>query len=221
MKKLKIIIVALIFFSAIDQYKAQYTKNLLDGDWVFGIGWNIVDDNGKKFENLFGEGAGWNALAYPSAIRIEKGYNRGLSFVFNGSYNQYSDLKDINNEFNQSTTFFALDLGAKFNFVTLYDINAEWFNFATDVFDVYGAIGGGFTYRSTDQVNGAPTVNLSVGTNAYLINNWGINIDATAKFGITDFWKTATNYTQYSVGIVYILRNTKRYYGGRHHKRRY
>jgi hypothetical protein len=214
MKNLKIILVALVFFALVGESNAQFFNKLKNGDWVLGAGWNFVDDNGKPLTNIFGQAGAWNSLAYPSAVRVEKNYNPGLSFVFNGSYNQYRNSKDVNNSFNQSSTFYALDLSAKYNFVALYDINAEWFNFATDVFDVYGTFGGGFTSRSTARVGNAGTMNLGIGVNAYVYGNWGINIDATSKFGFTDgFWDTPTNYRQYSIGVIYKLSNTKRLYG--------
>lgn len=219
MKNLKVILVAVLFFAVVGQSKAQFFKQLAEGDWVFGIGWNIVDDNGQKLGDVFGQAGAWNAIGYPSSVRVEKGYNKGLSFVFQGSYNPYQDSKNVNGDFDQGSTFYSLDLNAKFNFVSLYDINAEWFNFATDVFDVYGSFGGGFTSRSTNQVGNAGTMNLGLGMNAYVYKDWGINLDATAKFGLSDFWNTPANYTQYSIGVIYILRNTSRFYGGTHKSR--
>ena len=215
MKSIKIIIVAVFIFTVTGQANAQFFQKLANGDWIVGAGWNIVDDNGQKMGDLFGQGGSWSMLGYPSSVRVEKNYNAPLSFVFLGAYNQYSDSKVINGEFHdEASTFLSFDLNAKYNFMHLYNVNTEWFGFETDVFDIYGSFGGGFTHRSTNQVGNQGTVNLGVGMNAFVYKNWGFNIDATAKFAVQDFWHTAANYTHYSIGVLYKLKSSKRLYGG-------
>jgi len=204
MKHNKTSLIALILFIAFtNSAKAQFANNLANGNLVIGIGWNVVDDNGQKFENLFDMEGSWNLLTYPTVLRVEKGFTEAASFVFSGSYNKYENSKIINNDIQtESSSFYAFDFGIKYNFVS-----------SSEVFDIYGVIGGGATHRATSSVGNEATANLSIGMNVYLYKGLGINIDAASKFGVEDFWKTGSNYTQYSMGLIYKANSSKKYYG--------
>lgn len=215
MKKMTNTILLISLLAITTVTKAQFFDVLRTSPWVVGAGWNIVDDNGQKTKNIFDFKNSFNIPAYPSSIRVEKIYKDGISFVFNGSYNRYQSKKVINGDLNQTTTFLAFDLGAKYNFSALYNINQEWFNFDTDVFDYYATMGFGATFRNTDQVGNSGTVNIGFGLNSFVYNNWGINLEAVGKFGLSGkFIQTAANYTQYSFGIIYKIESNKRLSGG-------
>lgn len=213
--KRKLFITLAIFFLIGTNTKAQFFETLRTSPWIIGAGWNIVDDNGQKTKNIFDFKNSFNIPPYPATLRVEKFYKDGISFVFNGSYNRYQSKKVINGDLNQTTTFLAFDLGAKYNFSYLYNINQEWFNFDSDVFDYYLAMGMGVTFRNTDQVGNSGTVNIGFGLNSFVYNNWGINLEAVGKFGLSGkFIQTAANYTQYSFGVIYKIRSSSRLHGG-------
>jgi len=202
MRNFRIALVVALLLTGLTQSKAQFFKDLKNGPWVVGVGWNIVDDNGSP-GRIFTVSEAWNMLSYPSSIRVEKDYKDGFSFIFMGSYNKYSGAKIINSETGVTSTFMAFDLGAKYNFMNLYNINQEWFNFPHDVFDIYSALSLGVTMRNTAKIGTAGTINVGFGMNAFIYKGWGINLDAQGKFGFTDgFWSTPANYTQYSFGII-------------------
>lgn len=206
MKNVKIILLAAAVFIAFGSTKAQFANNLANGDAIIGIGWNIVDDNGQKFENVFELDSSWNVPAYPSAFRVEKGFNKAMSFVFTGSYNKYKVSKRINGEIqNEESLFYAFDFGIKYNF-----LHAK-----SEVIDLYGVFGFGATHRDTYTVGNEATANLSIGMNAYIYKGFGINIDASSKFGVDDFWETNVNYTQYSIGVIYKLHSSGKYYSSK------
>ena len=221
MNIIKFTLTSILLVAIFSSANAQFFEKLTHGDWIVGAGWNIVDDNGKKTENFFGQSDAWNLQMYPSSVRVEKHLDKGFSFLFTGAYNNYKETKDINGLYNESSTFFSLDLGAKYNFVSLFYQNEKRFGYDynyLDFLDVYAALGAGYTYRSTTQVNSAATINLGVGVNFSVYQNWGINLDATAKFGVNNFWKTAANYTQYSFGVIYYIRKIHLIKGVNKHK---
>ena len=212
MKNYKTTLVILLLLIGSVESNAQFFETLKRSPWIFGAGWNIVDDNGNP-GRIFNF-SDWNMKSYPSAIRVEKYYQDGFSFVFKGSYNQYNGGKIINSEAGVSSTFLAFDLESRYNFCELYDINSEWFNFTSEVFDAYGAFGLGYTMRSTEKVGGASTFNFGIGLHTWVYGNWGLNMEAMGKLGINgNFWSTPANYTQYSFGVIYKLGNRKRLTG--------
>jgi hypothetical protein len=198
MKNLRIVLVIVLSFTGITQSQAQFLNTLKTSPWVIGVGWNIVDDNGEP-GSVFATSEEWNLKAYPSSFRVEKEYKDGLSFVLTGSYNDYDGSKNTE----VSSTFLAFDLGVKYNFMQLYNINDKWFKFSDNVFDIYTALSFGVTERSKDIVGTSPTVNLGFGMNAFIYNGWGINLDVQGKLGLTGgFISTPANYSQYSFGVI-------------------
>lgn len=215
MKSLRPLLILVFLFIGITSSQAQFFQTLRTSPWVLGAGWNIVDDNGQKTKNIFDFKNSFNIPSYPATIRVEKYYTDGISFVFNGSYNDYQSKKIINGDLNQKSTFLAFDLGAKYNFSNLYNINQQWFNFKTDVFDYYATMGMGITFRNTDQVRNSGTFNIGFGLNSFIYRNWGINLEAVGKFGLSGkLIQTAANYTQYSFGVIYKIESKKRLSGG-------
>ncbi|MCW3076533.1 MAG: hypothetical protein JWO32_1142 [Bacteroidetes bacterium] len=218
MKKTILLINFFLIFT-VSTSEAQFAKNfkkgwatamqkLAESPWVFGLGWNIVDDNGKPWKKGFDAHNSWNIQGYPTTVRVEKFYDKGFSFVFNFAYNKYKAGKLINSEIPNATTtnFMSFDLNGKYNFCELYDINTKLFNFATPVFDPYATTGFGYTYRNTPRFGGAATYNIGLGLHSWIYKGFGVNLEVMAKFGLAGpFFRTPTNYTQYNFGIIYQL----------------
>ena len=154
-----------------------------------------------------------NGLSYPTTLRVEKGLNGGFSGVFTASYNEYEGRKEINSGRRtvENSTFTAIDLGVKFDFNQLYDLNTKVFNFAENTLDCYMLLGFGYTMRDSAAafVGNAANANVGLGINLIVYKNFGVNFEATGRFGLSDFWDTPANYTMYNFGIIYRLqRNT-------------
>ena len=211
---IKFFFTTLFLLAIVEQSSAQMTwkehMNILKkSHWVFGIGWNVVDDDGKAFKKIFDVKNSWNIPAYPSSIRVEKYYMKGMSFVLKADFNQYKSVKLINSDvpLNLSSSFFSTDLALKYNLCALFDINTKLFHFEQDVFDIYTAGGFGYTYRNTPRVGSVGTFNLGFGMNSWIYEGFGINIEAMSKFGLTSpFFSTPSNYLQYNIGIVYMFK---------------
>ena len=166
-------------------------------NWIIGLGWNVVDDDGKPFRNLFKVKPSWNILPYPGRISLDRYISKGCGAESIFNFNMYKPGKDINGNINTGThLFFSLDANAKYDFNQLIE-TGNWFN-------PYGTFGLGITYRSikTHKISG--TINLGLGFNIWINEHWGINIQSLAKFAISpNFFRTSSNYLQHSAGLVY------------------
>lgn len=191
-------------------YQLSPPTHQADGNssWILGVGWNIVDDNGLKSEKIFDVSGSWNLSPYPTTIKVEKVFDKGFSLALNAANNTYEKGKLVNGEkvTTSTTNFLSFDLNGKYNFCHLYDINTKLFHFEKQVFDIYATHGYGVTFRDHAKYGTVATANLGGGLNAWVLGDFGINIEAVGKFGIEKpFIKTGSNYTQYSFGIVYKL----------------
>lgn len=165
--------------------------------WMFGAGWNIVDDDGRPFDNPFAVSQAWNYQFYPTRLMVDYYLNRGFSVEFAGCYNQYTEVKLINNTTNLKGTFFSADLNGKYSFYELL---------SSRVVDPYVSVGAGGTYRDVYRPAFRPTLNISLGMNLFFSEAIGVQLQSSAKFGVTtDFFATNSNYLQHSVGVVYKL----------------
>lgn len=207
MKKIKSTLVVALALIAFMPAKAQFLKNLNSTPWIVGIGWNIIDDNGKKEMGSIDLHYSMNGLSYPTTLRVEKGLNGGFSGVFTASYNEYEGRKEINSGRRtvESSTVTAFDLSMKFDFNHLYDLNTNVFNFVENTLDCYMLLGFGYTMRDSVSayVGNAANANIGIGLNLIAYKNFGVNIEATGRFGLSDFWDTPANYTMYNFGLIY------------------
>lgn len=192
-------------FNGIAQSKkpeSLFMKNLKrsvkKSPWIFGLGWNVIDDDGRPFNKLFEAHTGWNVLPYPSKISAEKGLIQGWSLEAAINYNQLKDGKLVNGDIvSNNRSFLSVDINAKFNF-------AEFMKKKT-FFDPYLLHGYGFTWRDVTKHSSVATFNIGLGFNCWFYNDKvGINVQSQAKFALTTpIIKTGANYLQHSLGIVY------------------
>lgn len=175
--------------SSIDRKKDPYS-------WMFGVSWNVVDDNGQAFTKLFDYKDSWNYLYYPSRITVDKYIRRGWSMEGMAAYNYYSSSKLINDTTGLSGRFFSVDFHMKYSFYRFF-APAKWF-------DPYFSFGLGVTYRQVMDPPITPTVNLALGANFWFSKSWGMQVQTMGKLGIVpDIYVSKTDYLQHTVGVVY------------------
>jgi hypothetical protein len=172
--------------------------------WIFGAGWNVVDDNGSPFKKLFAFKSSWNIRWYPTQASAEIIGKYGFTFgtVFN--FNKYTAGKTINSkEITGNYLFFSLDGFAKYHLKEHVPMNPR--------LDPYVPIGFGYTYRFIVPYNSTATFNLGLGINVWLNSRIGLNLQSVAKFGMrSPFYHNGSNYLQHSGGIVFIWDRTAR-----------
>ncbi|MEY3238160.1 MAG: hypothetical protein RI883_2261 [Bacteroidota bacterium] len=192
--------------SSINRKKNPYS-------WMFGVGWNVVDDNGQAFSNLFDVKGSWNYLPYPTRISIDKYLKKGWSLEGMVAYNKYTSSKLINDTTGLSGIFVSGDFHVKYSFYRFFS-PTKWF-------DPYLSVGLGVTYREVMSSPIAPTCNIALGANFWFSKSWGLQVQTMGKLGlVTDIYVSNTDYLQHTVGVVYRKqpkrshsRNNKKRYG--------
>lgn len=171
--------------------------------WQFGLGWNAVEDDGRGFCQPFDVNESWNIPVFPSRFMADRYLHKGFSVELAGAYNDYKSGKLINSSTNLSGLFIAVDLNGKFSFYQLLQPR-KWL-------DPYVSLGVGGTYREAHPQNFVPTANLGAGVNFWVLKSWGIQLQASSKFGINeDFFTTNANYMHYSASILYKIQGDQR-----------
>ena len=194
MKSLKVVLISLILMGMVNTSNAQFKDKFLrwwvetgvalrTTPWTFGLGWNIVDDNGNPWKKIFDVNKAWNLAPYPGSVRAEKDMTKGWSVMFNFDINQYYVGKIINSDRNtKSSLFMSFDLNAKYDFKHLFDFSSK-IGFPPNQWDVYMASGFGYTSRNSNKVKGCGTFNIGFGTTAIFYKGWGMNLEAMSKLG--------------------------------------
>lgn len=187
-----LVFLCLAFNPAIAQEIPHLTSkdSIVRSSWMFGLGYNIVDDSGDVFNGLFDVNSQWNALAYPSRVSVGRYFKSGIGVEAIGTYNKYKVGKIIDGVVNpEESDYFGIDARLT------YDLNkiigeTAWF-------DPYLGVGAGYT-----DANNTPrsTYNAVVGFRTWFSDRWGLDFSSSGK------WRTGdkgTNHIQHAAGVVY------------------
>lgn len=204
MKNLKLAVVTFstlfCVHSASSQQLARAIKNTT---WTFGLSEHIVVDGGKETSFPFDTKA-WNYTPYPSRITIDGYFRKGWSFQGELAYNQYKSGNIVDKvSITKAGAYFGADFNAKFAF-SHFAKSEGWF-------DPYVTLGYGYTYRSLVKNKNTGNNNLGLGCNFWIYKGFGLNLQGLGKFVMKGDGKS--NYTHYSVAIVYKLLGKKRNIG--------
>jgi len=201
MKNIKISLIALaticFFNTASSQQLARAIKATT---WTFGLSEHIVVDGGKEMSFPFDTKA-WNYVPFPSRITVDGYFRKGWSFQAEFAYAQYK-VGNIMDKvpITKAGTYFGTDFNAKFAF-SHFAKKQGWF-------DPYVTLGYGFTYRSLATNKNSGNNNLGLGCNFWVYKGFGLNLQGLGKFVMKGGAKS--NYTHYSVAIIYKLFAKKR-----------
>ncbi len=175
-----------------DELQITAKDSIVQSSWIFGVGFNAVDDSGNVFDGIFNVGQEWNIVPFPSRVSIGRYFKNGLGIEAIGTYNKYKSgniidaaviLEDIN--------YFGLDARLT------YDLNQIIGQ--TGWFDSYIGIGAGYT----DANNlGRGTYNAVVGFRTWFSDRWGLDFSSTGKWAMSQ-GDGATNHIQHAAGVVY------------------
>ena len=187
-----LVLLCLAFNPAIAQQIPQLTSkdSIVKSSWIFGLGYNMVDDSGDVFDDLFAVNSQWNTLAYPNRVSIGRYFKSGIGVEAIGTYNKYKEGKIIDRVVNtEESDYFGIDARLS------YDLNkiigeTAWF-------DPYVGVGAGYT-----DANNTPrsTFNAVVGFRTWFSDRWGLDFSSSGK------WRTGdkgTNHIQHAAGVVY------------------
>lgn len=164
--------------------------SIIQSSWMFGLGYNIVDDSGDVFNGLFNVNSEWNTLAYPNRISAGRYFKNGLGIEAIGTYNKYKEGKIIDGQVNLADSdYFGLDARLTYDLNKLIGETA-WF-------DPYIGVGAGYT-----DANNTPrsTYNAVIGFRTWFSDRLGLDFSSSGKWRTGD---TGTNHIQHAAGVVY------------------
>jgi outer membrane protein OmpA-like peptidoglycan-associated protein len=172
-------------------YELTKQDSIVKNSWIVGIGFNVVDDAGSEFTDIFNVSDNWNIVPFPSRLSIGKYFNNGLGLELIGSYNKYKEGKIVDNQVNQADTdYYAADLRVS------YDLNKILGE--TGFFDPYVGIGLGYTDANNQ---GRGTYNAVFGFRTWFNDRIGLDFNSTGKWAMST--ENATNHLQHAAGLVY------------------
>ncbi|WP_405415827.1 OmpA family protein [Maribacter sp. Asnod1-A12] len=175
-----------------DELQITAKDSIVQSSWIFGVGFNAVDDSGNVFDGIFNVGEEWNIVPFPSRVSIGRYFKSGLGLEAIGTYNEYKEGNIIDGEINlEDISYFGFD-----GRVT-YDINKIIGE--TGWFDPYVGIGAGYTDANN---KGRGTYNAVVGFRTWFSDRWGLDFNSTGKWAMSQ-GEGATNHIQHAAGVVY------------------
>ncbi|MDO6491460.1 MULTISPECIES: OmpA family protein [unclassified Cellulophaga] len=196
MKKIKIGVLVILLHSigSVWAQDLQLTAkdSIVKSSWIFGLGYNFVDDSGDVFDELLDVDKQWNAVAFPSRISIGKYFESGIGVEAIGSYNKYKVGKTVDGSVNlEETDYYAVDTRVS------YDLNkiigeTAWF-------DPYLGVGLGYTDANN---KGRGTYNGVLGFRTWITERIGLDFNSSGKWAMNK-GDGVTNHLQHAVGVVY------------------
>ncbi|WP_445733507.1 OmpA family protein [Mariniflexile sp.] len=191
--KIKLLLaIILANFFTIHSQTSELTKkdSIVVSSWIFGIGFNAVDDSDDQFYRLLDIKDAWNAVPYPSRLSIGKYFKNGLGIEAIAAYNKYKSGKTVDGlPLTNNENYYSFDTRLS------YDLNKIVGE--TGWFDPYLGVGIGFTHAN-DISRG--TYNAVVGFRTWFSDRLGLDFNSTGKWTMNNNY---TNHLQHAVGVVY------------------
>ena len=174
--------------SAQKELKLTAKDSVSSSLWIFGLGFNFVDDTGQS--KPFGNFDELNAVAFPSRVSVGRYFESGFGIELIGTYNVYKVGTLIDKQRNLTETdYFGIDSRVSYD---LNNLVGE-----TGWFDPY--IGVGLGYTDANNV-GRATFNAGLGFRTWISDNWGLDFNGSGKWNLGN---EGSNHVQYGAGVVY------------------
>ena len=159
---------------------------------TYSIGWVAVDDDGKKFEDLFKAGDNWSKSAIPVQFKVAQEINADWSASLAVTFMKLNARIQNGEVTDQVSNLNAYDLNTQYNLINGKKLN------------VHSIQGLGYTTRSTDNFSSSLTLNTGLGLNVALNRAWSVGAQSQAKWGLSDI-DGGASYLQHSLSINYTL----------------
>jgi OmpA-OmpF porin, OOP family len=199
-KTCKIVIYAFLILTGVfvsNPLTAQRNfKKIKPYSFMLGVHWNIMDDDGNRFGNLFDAKNVWNMLPYPSSLNADLYFMKGFSGEVLFSFNRYDTTKIINSERGLSGMAFTGDLNFKYSIGFLME---------QQIFDPFVFVGFGYTNRQAlSDYSNQFGLNVGIGFNVMVYKGLGVQWRSTAKIGMMPEFNTVEgDYLQHHFGLIY------------------
>ncbi len=164
--------------------------SIVQSSWMFGLGWNFVNDSGTRFNKPFKVKNHINAVAFPSRMSLGRYFRSGIGLEGIATYNRYKQGNIIDGLVNpEDKDYFGFDIRMS------YDLNKLVGQ--TDFFDPYLGIGAGYSYAND---LGRGTYNAVVGFRTWFNDRWALDFNSSGKWS---FGNEASNHVQHGLGVIY------------------
>lgn len=174
---------------------AQNYKMVKPYQYMLGLHWNIIDDDGTRADGLFDVDSTWNFKPFPTSISFDYYFRLGMSAEAIASYNHYDSHKIINGDTNQVGHVFSLDLNGRYSFGYLME---------QQVFDPFAIVGLGYTGREALWPQNMFSMNMGWGFNIIFFRGLGIQYKSSIKMGVLPkFNDVEFDYLQHHFGLVF------------------
>ncbi|MFD0993871.1 OmpA family protein [Tenacibaculum geojense] len=189
MKRLKLAMLAMVAFLAVNTVNAQDENN----PWAVSFGVNTVDvripsEFGDYVKDYIGTSEwGDNTLPSISRISAERYLSDGFTLQLAGSLNK---VKTVVAKDDSDLLYWAIDANVK------YDLNSLFGE--TGWFDPFVYVGGGYT--DLDTFGGEGMLNAGVGFNTWFNDNLGLSFQTGGK---KEFADKVRDHFQHSLGLVF------------------
>lgn len=213
--KLKYLILLIFSFSSALLFSQRDGSKFSTKYNYIGLGWVGADDN-ADFSPDFST-SDINQVGYPSMVSFGKILDNNLRFDLSAFYTKLN--RGVYGEGYDSPGFMlSCDLNAGYLVSIIGNTRKDFSDRKKSnriSLDIYPLVGAGYTYRTLnnpDLINSA-TANVGGGINVWAHKNRiGVNLQALGKFGVkSEFPRSGANYIQYSVSLLYRIKNTRRF----------
>jgi hypothetical protein len=189
-------VLTLFLFTVCSSLNAQNFKKIKPYAWMLGVHWNVMDDTGNRYDDIFDVKNGWNALPYPSTLNFDLYFLEGVSAEIIGGFNQYKSAKTINDTTGLAGNVTMIDVHAKYSFGFLMN---------QQIIDPFAVLGVGYTGRPMlDGLESQLNANIGFGVNIMIYQGLGVQWRTTGKIGVTpEFYTTDADYLHHQFGLIY------------------
>ena len=188
------IVFLIVTFFVIKDVNSQDYRMIKPYTFMFGLYWNIVDDDGNRTETVTHIRDVWNVSPIPAAINVDYYFKKGWSAEALLSYNQYKENKVINGSKGKSGHFLSFDLNVKYSIGYLLEQQRV---------DPFLMMGLNYTGREVKPKNMFGS-NVGVGFNIMIYEGFGIQWRSTAKIEIVpEFYDVSGGYLHHHFGFIY------------------
>ena len=173
-----------------DSLQLTSKDSIVQSSWMFGVGYNFIDDSGDAFNDFTTIKDQWNAVAFPSRLSIGRYFKNGLGIEAIGTYNKYNKGNTIDGiTISEDIDYYGLDTRLSYDLNKLVGETA-WF-------DPYVGVGLGYA-----DANNTPrgTYNAVIGFRTWFSDRWGLDLSSSGKWS---FGTEASNHIQHAASVVY------------------
>ena len=174
----------------LEELQLTAKDSMVVSSWMVGLGWNFINDSGKRLNDITTTKNLYNAVAFPSRINIGRYFRSGIGLEAIATYNNYKEGNIIDGAVNpEDKDYFGFDTRVS------YDLNKLVGQ--TGFFDPYVGVGAGYSYAND---LGRGTYNAVIGFRTWFSDRWGLDFSSSGKWS---FGNEASNHVQHAVGAVY------------------